>query len=207
RLSRADVTVPPTIHDIIAARVDRVADALKQTLQGAAVVGRRFGESLVSRVLKMDADQVSGHLRDLHGLDFVFPSAHEPELMYSFKHALTQDVVYAGLLERRRRQYHAAAARGLEALYAGRIDDVVELIAYHFGRSAEAEKAVDYAILAAEKAHRRWATTEALAFFEDALKRLETMPDHEANRLRRIDAVVKQAEIKFALGRHAEQVQ
>ena len=48
---------------------------------------------------------VAGRLRELHGLDFVFPSAREdPELMYSFKHALTQDVVYAGVLERRRRQ-------------------------------------------------------------------------------------------------------
>ena len=64
----------------------------------------------------------------------------------------------------------------------------------------------DYAILAAEKAQRRWAHTEALAFFEDALKRLSTMPDTEPNRFRRIDAVVKQAEIKFALGRHAEHV-
>jgi len=150
---------------------------------------------------------VAGHLRELHGLDFVFPSAQEPEPMYSFKHALTQDVVYTGVLERRRRQHHAAAGHGLEELYAGRIDDVVEFLAYHFGRSAEAERAVDYDILAATKAQRRWANTEALAFFDDALKRLEAMPDTEANRLRRIDAVVKQSEIKFALGRHAEQVQ
>src|SRR2546425_1620973 len=207
RLSRADVTVPATIHDIIAARVDRLAEALKQTLQGAAVVGRRFGVSLVSRVLEVVPDQVAGHLRDLHGLDFVFPSAQDPELMYSFKHALTQDVVYAGVLERRRRQHHAAAGHGLEDLYAGRIDDVVELVAYHFGRSEEAENAVDYALLAAEKAQRRWANTEALAYFDDALKRLSAMPDTEANRLRRIDAVVKQAEVKFALGRQAEHIQ
>ena len=115
--------------------------------------------------------------------------------------------MYAGVLERRRRQNHAAAGHGLEDLYAGRVDDVVELLAHHFGRSAEAEKAVDYAILAAEKAQRRWANTEALAFFEDALRRLATMPDTEPNRLRRIDAVINQAEIKFALGRHAEHVQ
>ena len=206
RLGSPDVTVPATIHDIIAARVDRLAEPLKHTLQGAAVVGRRFGMSLLSRILEIVPDRVAGHLRELHSLDFVFPSAPEPELMYSFKHALTQDVVYAGVLERRRRQHHAAAGRGLEELYAGRIDDVVEFLAYHFGRSAEAEKAVDYAVLAAAKAQRRWANTEALASFEDALKRLEAMPDTEANRLRRIDAVVKQSEIKFALGRHAEQV-
>ena len=206
RLSRPDVTVPATIHDIIAARVDRLAEPRKRTLQGASVVGRRFGVPLVSRVLEVPRDETAGHLRDLHGLDFVFPSVPEPEPMYSFKHALTQDVVYAGVLERRRRLFHAAAGRGLEGLYAGRLDEVVELLAHHFGRSAEPEKAVDYTLLAAEKAQRRWANTEAVAYFEDALKRLETMPDTDANRLRRIDAVVKQSEIMFALGRHGEHV-
>ena len=158
----------------------------------------------MSRVLDVLGDQVAGHLRDLHGLDFVFPSAQDPELMYSFKHALTQDVVYASVLERRRRQYHAVAGHGLEELYAGRIDEVVELLAYHFGRSEEAENAVDYALLAAEKAQRRWANTEALAYFDDALKRLSAMPDTEANRLRRIDATVQEQRAVAELqGAHA----
>src|SRR5262249_45014571 len=51
RLSRSDVTVPATIHDIIAARIDRVADPPKQTLQGGAGGGGRFGRSLVFRLL------------------------------------------------------------------------------------------------------------------------------------------------------------
>jgi class 3 adenylate cyclase/tetratricopeptide (TPR) repeat protein len=207
RLGRADVKVPATIQDIIAARVDRLEALLKVALQGAAVIGRRFGVSLLSQVVETAPNDTDRRLHELHDSDFVFPAADDPELMYSFKHALTQDVVYAGLLERRRRQYHRAAALGLEQLYAGHVDDVVELLVYHFGRSGDDDKAVDYGLAAAEKAQRRWANTEALAFFEEALKRLQSMPDTEANRLRRIDAVVKQAELMFALGRHAEHVQ
>ena len=109
RLRAADVTVPGTIRDIIAARVDRLDESPKQTLQVASVVGRRFGITLVSRVRESDRNHVAGDLQDLHAVDFVFPSAHDPELMYSFKHALTQDVVYTSLLERRRRRFHAAA--------------------------------------------------------------------------------------------------
>ena len=206
RLRSAGVTVPASIHDIIAARIDRVADELKRVLQGAAVIGRRFGVSLLSRVLGAPGEPIRQHLAELHRLDFIFPAADDPELLYSFKHALTQDVVYGSVLERRRREYHAAAAVGFEELYAVNREPVVELIAYHFGRSAEAEKAVDYAILAAEKAQRRWANPEAIAQFEAALKRLDSMPDTGPNRLRRIDAVVKQAETMFALGRHAEHV-
>ena len=207
RLRTDDVTVPETIRDIIAARVDRLAESPKQTLQVASVIGRRFGVSLVSHVREDGRDRVGGDLRELHAVDFVYPSTEDPELMYSFKHALTQDVVYTSLLERRRRRFHASAGHGLEELYAGRLDEVVELLAYHFERSSEDDKAVDYAILAAEKAQRRWANTEALALFEAAHKRVGTMPETPANQLRKIDAVVKQAEIKFALGRHVEHVQ
>ncbi len=206
RLRHADVKVPATIHDIIAARVDRLGEPVKLVLQAAAVIGRRFGVSLLSRVLGTPAEHAARSLEDLHRLDFVFPSASDPELMYSFKHALTQDVVYGSLLERRRRQYHAAVGTGLEALYAERPGEIVELLAYHFGRAGEDEKAVDYGVRAAEKAQGHWAYTEALTHFEAALKRLATMPDTERNRARRIDAVVKQAEIMFALGRHAEHI-
>src|SRR5262249_20952803 len=88
----------------------------------------------------------------------------------------------------------------------GRTEEVAELLALHFGRSDESAKAVDHAILAAEKAQRRWANSEALSYFNDALRRLDGMPDAEPNRLRRIDAVIKQAEVKYALGQYTEQL-
>ena len=207
RLGSPDVRIPATIQDIIAARVDRLESVLKVVLQGAAVIGRRFGVSLLSQVVDTPPERHRPPTATLHGSDFVFPSADDPGMMYSFKHALTQDVIYGGLLERRRRQYHRAAALGLEQLYAGNVDEVVELLVYHFGRSGDDDKAVDYGLAAAEKAQRRWANIEALAFFEEAIKRLASMPDTPVNRLRRIDAVVKQAELMFALGRHAEHVQ
>ena len=78
RLRSTEVKVPATIHDIIAARVDRLADSLKLILQGGAVVGRRFGTSLVSRVIASPSDQVVQDLQDLHGLDFVFPALRIP---------------------------------------------------------------------------------------------------------------------------------
>jgi tetratricopeptide (TPR) repeat protein len=187
RLSRPDVTVPATIHDIIAARTDRLAEPLKRTLQVAAVVGRRFGVTLVSRVLQIVPDQVAGNLQELHALDFVFPSAQDPEVMYSFKHALTQDVVYTGVLERRRRQYHTAAARGLEELYAGRVNDVVELLGYHFGRGQVWHKAATYQRQAGTKAQAKAAHREALACLEEALEALRHLPETPETREQNID--------------------
>ena len=166
KLVREHVTLPETIHDIIAARIDRLPDDVKHTLQVAAVVGRQVAVPLLARAIEAEVE-LESHLDKLQSSDFLFVSTREPELIYTFKHALTQDVAYSSLLERRRRVYHAAVGRGLEELRAGRVDEVVELLAHHFGKSAEGEKAVDYAILAAEKAQRRWANTEALAQFDE----------------------------------------
>jgi class 3 adenylate cyclase/tetratricopeptide (TPR) repeat protein len=200
RLSRADVTVPATIHDIIAARVDRLGEGLKQTLQGAAVVGRRFGVSLVSRVLQLDGKEIAEHLRELHGLDFVFPSATEPEPMYSFKHALTQDVVYAGVLERRRRTYHTAAGVGLEELFSSSLDDVVELVAYHFGRGQVWDKAATYLRQSAVKAQARSAHREALASLEEALQALRHLPETPETREQEIDVRIDLRGSLYPLG-------
>src|SRR5262245_28925006 len=92
-------------------------------------------------------------------------------------------------------------------MYEARTGEVAGLLAHHFGLSDNADKAVDYALLAAEEAHRSWANTEALTHFNAAIKCLEGMPTTEGNRLRRIDAIVKQAEVMFALGRHVEHIQ
>src|SRR5262249_46676558 len=117
----------------------------------------------------------------------VFPSAQDSELMYSFKHALTQDVVYAGVLERRRRQYHAAAGLGLEELYAGQIDEVVELIAYHFRRGQVWDKAATHLRQAAVKAQRTSAHREALVSLEEALEALRYLPETPETREQEID--------------------
>ncbi|MBI2152419.1 MAG: sigma 54-interacting transcriptional regulator [Candidatus Rokubacteria bacterium] len=198
--------VPETLEELLLARIDRLPDEPKRLLQTASVLGRAVPLRLLEAIWQ-GPGALEPHLRELKRLEFLYEQTAAEEPIYVFKHMLTQEVAYASLLEDRRRACHRAAGRALEELYAGRTDEVVELLARHFGQSDEDEKAVDYAILAAEKAQRRWANAEALTHFEAALRPLEGMPDTEPNQRRRIDAVVKQAEIKFALGRHAEHVQ
>jgi tetratricopeptide (TPR) repeat protein len=202
---RSGLMVPNTIHDVVMARIDRLPSELKQLLQMASVIGREFSLRLLSAVWR-GADPLEKLLRELNRLEFVSERVVGDGVVYVFRHALTQETAYGSLLERHRRAHHGTVGHALEQLYSGRTDEVAELLALHFGRSGEAEKSVDYAILAAEKSQRRWANSEALAYFEDALRRLDTMPDTKPNRLRRIDAVVKQAEVKFALGQQAEHI-
>jgi tetratricopeptide (TPR) repeat protein len=203
---RSVLMVPNTIHDVVMARTDRLHVATKQLLQTAAVIGREVPLRLL-RSVHGEPVSLAGELRELSRLEFVYERIEPEGPVFVFRHALTQEAVYGSLLERQRRSRHGAVGHALEELYEGRTDEVAELLALHFGRSDETGRAVDYAILAAEKAQRRWANSEALAYFNDALHRLEAMPDTKPNRLRRADAVLKQAEVKFALGQHAEQIQ
>jgi tetratricopeptide (TPR) repeat protein len=203
---RSDLMVPNTIHDVVMARIDRLPDETKRLLQTAAVIGREFPLRLL-KAMWNGPGSVEDRLRELIRLEFVYERVETEGTVYVFRHALTQETAYGSLLERHRRAYHGAVGHALKELYSGRVDEVAELLALHFGRSNEAEKSVDYAILAAEKSQRRWANNEALTYFNDALRRLDMLPDTEPNRLRRIDAVIKQAEVKFALGQHAEHIE
>ena len=197
---------PDTIQEVLLARINRLPEDARRLLETASVLGREASRKVLAKIWS-DPAGPEHPLRELTRQELLYERPSGEESVYVFKHPLVQEVAYASLLDARRRGLHAAAGRALEELYEGRTHEVVELLAHHFGGSDRADKAVDHALLAAEKAHRRWANTEALAHFEAALGRLDTMPDSDANRLRRIDAVVKQAEVKFALGRHAEHIQ
>ena len=202
---RSGLMVPDTIHDVVMARIDRLPEKTKQLLQIAAVIGREVSTRLLGAVWR-GAEPVEELLRELSRLEFVYERVVADGTLFIFRHALTQEAVYGSLLERQRRIHHGAVGQALEDLYSGRVDEVAEVLAFHFGRSGHAEKAVDYAISAAEKAGRSWANTEALTYFEEALRRLATLPDTKPNRLRRIDAILKQAQVKYALGQYSEQI-
>jgi class 3 adenylate cyclase/tetratricopeptide (TPR) repeat protein len=200
---RADLMVPNTIHDVVMARIDRLPDETKQLLQTASVIGREFSGRLL-RAVWDGSGSLKNRLDELRRREFIYERAERDGIVYGFRHALTQEAVYGSLLERHRRAGHGAVGHALEELYAGRTEEVSELLALHFGRSEVAERAVDFAILAGEKSQRRWANSEALAYFSDALCRLDAMPDTQANQLRRVDAVLKQADVRYGLGQYTE---
>src|SRR5262249_53632136 len=200
------IQVPATLQALLATRIDRLPPTEKRLLQSGPIIGKDVFFVLLQTTAKLPDETFRSGFAPPQTAGFLYETSLFPELEYTFKHALTCEVAYGSLLEPRRRASHAAVGVALEDLYADRPEEVLELLAYHFGRSAEAEKAVDYALLAAEKAQRRWANSAALAYLDAALQRLAAMPDTEANRLRRIDAVLQQAEVQFALGQHADHI-
>jgi class 3 adenylate cyclase/tetratricopeptide (TPR) repeat protein len=201
-LEHPGVAVPDTIQGVLMARVDRLPEDHKRLLQTASVLGRELPLNLLGMVW----DQEEGPMRllaDLKRWEFLYeePTAEEPR--YLFKHAMTQEAVYQSLLTSRRRALHGAAGRAFEALYAGRLEDVYDALAYHYSEAAEEEKAIRYLVLFAERAARRYAHAEAAQALREALGHCERLPEPEAVR-RRMELILLLAESLFPLARFPE---
>jgi class 3 adenylate cyclase/pimeloyl-ACP methyl ester carboxylesterase len=153
RLARplTDAHIPDTIQGVIMARIDRLPEGSKTALQTASVIGREFTARLVERVaaLERDARQALGELR---AVELIYEKARSPELEYMFKHALTHDVAYETLLRQKRRELHRRTGQVIEELYADRLPEFYETLAFHFTRGESWEKAVDYLLKSALKA-------------------------------------------------------
>jgi len=100
-----EIQVPATIQGIIAARMDRLEDNLKRTMQVASVIGRDFAFRILQTITGM-REELKSHLLNLQGFEFIYEKRLFPELEYIFKHALTQEVAYNSLLLKRRKELH-----------------------------------------------------------------------------------------------------
>ena len=156
--------IPSTIQDVIAARIDRLAEAPKRTLQLASVIGREFTRRLVDRLAEI-RERTEDYLRELTALELIHERRRFPELAYMFKHALTQDVTYASLLVQRRKELHGLIGRAIEELYADRLPEHYEMLAHHFSHAEDWDRALDYLLKAAEKATQAFGLRQALDLY------------------------------------------
>jgi len=178
RLTKAPdtVQVPATVQAILASRIDRLPPEQKRLLQAASVVGKDVPFVLLEAVAGLEADALSAQLAQLQAGEFLYETSLFPDLEYTFKHALTHEVAYSSLLGESRRHLHAAIVEALERLYAGRLDEQVELLAHHATRGELRGKAVQYLRQAGAKAVARSANRAAIGFFEQALALLDELP-------------------------------
>ena len=144
--------LPPTIEEVLSGRMDSLSRGAASTLQAASVIGRRAPRALVAAVggdLGMIPELVAGGFLDGSGETLVF------------HHALVQDVAYARLLRKQRRDLHRRVAEHAEELY-GAGDETIDLLARHLYLGGGGPKAVKYLLRAAARARRLYANEEAI---------------------------------------------
>ena len=162
-----EAEVPTTIRGVIAARIDRLDEPKRRLLREASVVGREFLHGVIARVT-LEPTELTPSLHGLETVHLIRTKTPEPDLQYIFKHALTQEVAYDGLLKSERQRLHERVAFAFEGLVGDRAPEFVETIAYHFLRGGIVDKAVHYAVKAGNKCAARFALDEANVHFRSA---------------------------------------
>jgi class 3 adenylate cyclase/tetratricopeptide (TPR) repeat protein len=201
----SEMDVPETIQDIIMARIDRLEEILKVTIQHASVIGKEFSYKMLKELMET-GDQLQDYLTKLKALELIYERSLFPDLEYRFKHSLTQEVAYNSLLIKRRRELHGRIGEIVEDLYGDKLEENYELLAYHYGRSPRDEKAVNYMIRAGDKSAKIYSTEDAIGYYEDALKRLDNIPDNRTNKEKKVDIFIKQAKVIRLMGRFKEHI-
>jgi class 3 adenylate cyclase/tetratricopeptide (TPR) repeat protein len=168
--------IPSTVQGVITARLDRLEKDTKRILQEASVIGRAFLCEILKRITDFK-DLVDKSLNGLERLDFIRTRTLQPDLEYIFKHALTQEVVYNGLLKKERQALHERIGLVIEQLFRERLPEFYETLAYHYKLGRSPLKAVDYLTKAGEKSLKRYSLDESHSYFKEAYDLLSNKPD------------------------------
>src|SRR4030095_8835771 len=131
RLIRAldTIDVPATVQAILASRIDRLASEDKQLLQTASIIGKDVPFTLLLAIAELAEEDLRRGLGRLQAAEFLYEIRLFPDLEYTFKHALTHEVAYGGVLHERRRAMHAQIVGAIETLHADRLAEHAERLA------------------------------------------------------------------------------
>jgi len=130
-----DIQVPATVQAVLAARIDRLPLEEKWLLQTAAAIGADVPFPLLQAIAELPEATLHSSLAHMQAAEFLYETSLFPELVYTFKHALTHEVTYGSLLQERRHLLHARIVEALEQRHADRLAEQVEPLAlYAFRR-------------------------------------------------------------------------
>jgi predicted ATPase len=171
------IKVPDTVQAVLSARLDRLGADDKHLLQSASVIGMDVPYKLLADIIDTPAEKLPSSLANLQTTEFLYESNLFPEIEYTFRHALTQEVVYGSLLNEQRRELHARIADAIERLYADRLSEQVDRLADHTFQGGQWERAIKYLRDVSNKTAERSAYQEAASSLERALEAVSHLPD------------------------------
>jgi tetratricopeptide (TPR) repeat protein len=172
-----EIRVPPTVQAVLAARIDRLEPEVKRLLQTAAVIGKDVPFPLLLAVADLPEEPLRAALAHLQSAEFLYEASLFPELEYTFKHALTLEVAYGSLLQEQRRAAHARIVGAMERVYAERLTEEVDRLAYHACAGELWEQALAFSRESGRRAMQRSALPQAAASLEQALAALRHLPE------------------------------
>jgi len=136
--------VPASVQAVLAARIDRLDETDKHSLQTASVIGKEFSEPILRAAAELPDGELRASLDRLKSGEFLYEQSLYPVAEYAFKHPLTQEVALGSQLQERRRTTHAAVARAIEDFSATKLDEAAPLLAHHWEEAGEPVRAAHW---------------------------------------------------------------
>ncbi|MEP7359280.1 MAG: hypothetical protein ABI847_18655, partial [Anaerolineales bacterium] len=148
--------VPETVNGLILSRYDRLPEALRKTLDAAAVLGHSFSLPLLAGITNLNDAALRQQLESLEQEDFLRRASGNGLPVYAFRHWLMQDAIYQTILARERRALHLRAAQVIQQMAEQLAVDAAARVGYHLERG-QSRQAIGYLMQAAERAAARYA--------------------------------------------------
>ncbi len=195
----SELSIPRTLEAILASRIERLPLDEKELLQTIAAIGREFAFSVLKGVVAKSDDELKRMLADLQIREFIHEQFATNDVEYAFKHAVTQEAAYNSLQFKRRKLLHERIGLVLEASFSRTLDDHLDELAHHYGRSSNAGKAVEYLDRAGKQAMIRGALSEARIHFKRAIAALRSISATTEHKLREFDLQLALIEVLLSM--------
>ncbi len=172
------VNIPSRVYDVVVRRVDRLMAEHRELLECASVMGLEFDSEVVGQVMGVNRIRL---LKSLNKIERDHNLIHSIKKRYMFDHSKIRDVLYNGIIEELKEEYHKIIAETYENIHQGREEIVYEL-AKHWYLGGVSEKSFEYYRRAAEMAKGSYANKQAIECYDRILEIipfLETMEDRD----------------------------
>ncbi len=194
---RAEISLPTDVRAVLMARLDRLTQHVRETVQTAAVLGREFEVRVLGEMLRAD-DNFLRHVTQAENANIWTPLT---EIEYIFRHALLRDAAYSMQLLARQRELHGLAVSAMETVYRDDLFSHYGELAYHAEKADSKEKALYYLTLAGKLSLSLYQNQQAIDYFTRALTFVSF------NDLRtKFDLLLLRVECYYNVSNHTEQL-
>lgn len=200
KIDASKIRIPKTIMDVTKRRIERLDKKTKKILEYASAIGNSFSFEVLYRVCDTDEENVVDAIDAAIAAKIIREDVLSKKEIYKFDHTLTKDTIYDGMNRSRKRLLHKKIGFAMEEFYQDRIDEVLYNLAHHFNEGKDDEKAVLYAIRAAEKAAKSFAPEDALKYYRIALSTLNRIESSQSNMKRKLTVAGKLGDIHNMIG-------
>jgi class 3 adenylate cyclase/tetratricopeptide (TPR) repeat protein len=173
----AQLDLPSSLYSLVLSRIDQLTERQNATLKVASVIGRLFRAAMVWGVYPElgGSERVKANLQVMSSLDLTPLDTPEPELTYLFKHIVIQEVAYESLLYSTRAMLHERIGAYIEVNNSDRLEQFLDLLAHHYGRSENVDKKREYLLRAGRAAQAVYDNEAAINYYQQAIPLLSEL--------------------------------